>query len=835
MTQNETGKNTSIVDTDDVFYHVLSTANMLEAIQRNLYSVIDFFATSSIVKLQAKLSHECLRLFSKHSERFRLDQYRKAEELVWKRLYHDIYRFQRGCRHRIKKQDDFLLETHFVSGIGFYSHLIVQLRVRYKLLSVSGLPEPLNLTLGTLDTFSKYGKINQVIDDKSDVTTVTEDLKALDSSETQIDLAREWARQAIYRSLIYMGDLARYLIEISQGNYRILSYHLYRSAALYQPDHGLPFNQLANLSGGINHSLGAITNFMRSALKKKPFDSAEVNMKKIFELNDKHYKELNRTQIILKASDVLSSKNPGLAAESMLRITVIRFIKLSSDIWEATYKDPDQACFKSISEEIVNFFEVLREALDLEPIVPLANVVRHEERFQPISGIYAPSDKPRYVTPTIMYEFCSVSMMLLAKARRKYNNPQVCPNASEDAVINAINIIALNLLHYSTSKCQRMIMSKVHELRVRRQEVIDKVSGNNQKSELNSRWDASSDSLRSLEILNSTSESANKKTLSRLKQRKAAMNYSSHWRPKAIILHSEEMDISELEETALSTIDALDIGSDISNSSKEQHEDLIDLGSSSSDDTSLVRVRDRSNSLSRTDLAVQRPRLFIRSTRSQNYEREKNPGVSNSSAIPDLLTGEVQNDYVSKSTITSKSSVNSSCDSDTQEHENFLELESSPSEPSIYESALAHLYLNTYLPSIKILCDWLLSNGDIIGSNLQSFCSFYSELNDLVSMMNELKKVADSLESVQSTISDRCGDTYKHSFDGSEWRQKFPLSCDFPLVGLDPLKNVHDLNVDFSYSRELNDSEAGFITVQCISAFFHTLRIFLENKQFQSP
>lgn len=162
------------------------------------------------------------------------------------------------------------------------------------------------------------------------------------------------------------------------------------------------------------------------------------------------------------------------------------------------------------------------------------------------------------------------------------------------------------------------------------------------------------------------------------------------------------------------------------------------------------------------------------------------------------------------------------------------------------KSALAHVYTKTFLPTVKILCDWLLSNGDIIASNLQSFCSFYSELGELVSLLTELKRVAETLDklAINGDTDSNChpilnsnnsnsSELYRHKFDGPNWKQKYPISCDYPLLDIEPLKNVHQLNIDFSYLKRLDDTEAGFLTIECLIAFFNVLKIFLENKQSQ--
>lgn len=221
---------------DEEFRRISDTSSKLEAIQVSLESVIDFFATS-IVKLHNKLSNDSLKFLIKPKQDFKYDQAREVEELLWRRIYHDLYRFQKAHRHYLSRQDKFLLESHFIAGIGFYSGLIIKLRYRYKFSKLNGLIESLNFSLGPIDNLSKDIRLNE------------EDVVVEDSCQ----LEQDWARQAIHRSLVYMGDLSRYLMEVSQFDYRKLSFDFYRSASQNQPETcGRQCNQLATIESAMN-------------------------------------------------------------------------------------------------------------------------------------------------------------------------------------------------------------------------------------------------------------------------------------------------------------------------------------------------------------------------------------------------------------------------------------------------------------------------------------------------------------------------------------------------------------------------------------------------------
>lgn len=851
--------NEAIGKKNEDYRNILATANKLEALQSSLESVIDYFL-APIVKLYNKLCNDCLKLLSEGD--FKLDHFRKAEELVWRRVYHDVYRFQKTKRQRIKKQDECLIEAHFISGIGFYSSLIIRLRSRYRIYDVKGIISPLNLTLGPLDTFVD----NQLLNDENEADCMTEltstniagdNLMSIDQEsqdESRSEKAQEWAKQSIYRSLVYMGDLARYLLETNQQDYRKLAFNFYCSASVNQPDYGLPFNQLATLASGLNHNLDAVCNYMRSCSRPRPYEGAKGNMRKLFELNNEFYSSLSNEDNVKKISQVLASDEPKKAAESMVRMVIVIFIRLTSNIWTLTSLDEDEILQDALVRDTQLFFEIIREALELDPIVPLANPASNFERdFCPISGGLNNSEKPRYISPTIMYEFCSIALMLISKSQKKETIKLSSPELPKNHVSNLAITLALNLLHYSTAKCHKMIMSKVQELRITRQNQLapeKRIYARQQATDFNYKSSggnlSTTGSQKSTDNIAPSNDSASRRTLSRLRQRKAAINYSDHNnRLKPIILHHEDSDMSELEETALSTIDALDISSEMSEDNDFKSNDLIDLGSSSDEVSSSMKQDNKQ--LSETSLCIlSKPAL--RPTRSQNYELEKCFNLvdsSNSLPVPDLLTGD--NFRVREANQTWLGSP--------YESESLIDkdlLLSTTSDTNEIDSVFAYIYKHTYLPTTKILCDWLLSNGEIISSNLQSFRAFCNELDELVNLLGELRKLIDinyqpsntnySPDVISTTItsSDESllrlnSDSfiYKHIFDGPSWVQKYPMSCDFPLYNLSSLKSVHELNIDFSYQRELSESESGFITMQCVIAFSHALKTFLENKTSQ--
>lgn len=134
------------------------------------------------------------------------------------------------------------------------------------------------------------------------------------------------------------------------------------------------------------------------------------------------------------------------------------------------------------------------------------------------------------------------------------------------------------------------------------------------------------------------------------------------------------------------------------------------------------------------------------------------------------------------------------------------------------ELVLSHIYSQTYLPTIKIYCDWLLSSSEVIKSNLTSFEAFCFELEALVTNLDELFQLLDFSQESLSTV-------YSHVHNGPTWIQRYPLTCDYPMVNIEPLRKVHELNIKFDL-EELTDAESGFIAAQCTKAFLSALQAF---------
>src|SRR5262249_42775765 len=137
---------------------------------------------------------------------------------------------------RMSSSEMSLLQIHLTTGIGLYYNLLLGLSKHYSIDVQSLMP---------------YITVEQSIEEFSrDRQSVGEE-------------AKSWAQNAIHRILICMGDLARYLCDLEVLGYRELAIRFYDLALIWNPDIGMPFNQLGTLSESNNYGLDSVYYYMR--------------------------------------------------------------------------------------------------------------------------------------------------------------------------------------------------------------------------------------------------------------------------------------------------------------------------------------------------------------------------------------------------------------------------------------------------------------------------------------------------------------------------------------------------------------------------------------------
>ncbi|GAB1299346.1 Nonsense-mediated mRNA decay factor SMG5 [Apodemus speciosus] len=220
-----------------------------------------------VLALREMVQQACIKLMFLHPVVYG----RKAEELLWRKIYSDIVMLL--MKTNKKQMDTFQhwgepLQAHLKAGLKFYEHLFLFLQGHYELRLQSYIDWPHSAI--HLIGYKKVGP------------TSAEEVS--------------WARMACHRCLLYLGDLFRYQHEFLDLATKNLAERCYYRALSVAPNMGMPFNQLGALMGRKYYDLEAIYYYQRCLHAEVPFKGAAWNLKRLYDHAGKRYSCLKRYQ-----------------------------------------------------------------------------------------------------------------------------------------------------------------------------------------------------------------------------------------------------------------------------------------------------------------------------------------------------------------------------------------------------------------------------------------------------------------------------------------------------------------------------------------------------------
>ncbi|EDM16298.1 rCG60008, isoform CRA_a [Rattus norvegicus] len=220
-----------------------------------------------VLALREMLQQACIKLMFLHPVVYG----RKAEELLWRKIYSDIVMLL--MKTNKKQMDTFQhwgepLQAHLKAGLKFYEHLFLFLQGHYELRLQSYIDWP-------------HNAIHLIGCKKVGPTSVEE---------------ASWARMACHRCLLYLGDLFRYQHEFLDLATKNLAERCYYRALSVAPNMGMPFNQLGALMGSKYYDLEATYYYQRCLHAEVPFKGAAWNLKRLYDHAGKRYSCLKRYQ-----------------------------------------------------------------------------------------------------------------------------------------------------------------------------------------------------------------------------------------------------------------------------------------------------------------------------------------------------------------------------------------------------------------------------------------------------------------------------------------------------------------------------------------------------------
>ncbi|KAG7187899.1 hypothetical protein KM043_013867 [Ampulex compressa] len=218
-------------------------------------SIADLFSTSNEA-LRSKFKDYCVRLIFKDP----MSHARKIEEPLWRKGFYDIVYTAKKLRKGDMWNDveSALLSVHLAVGVGFYHHLILKLQSEY------------NLNL--------IGAIDFAVAQDSVTSLHTRNKGKHIKSYTEE--SRRCILRLVHRSLVCLGDLARYKLELESTSDPAIAKRYYKMAIAIDPSIGMPLNQLGTIAGDGNYGLDAVYHYTKCVLCAEPFEGAEGNLRK---------------------------------------------------------------------------------------------------------------------------------------------------------------------------------------------------------------------------------------------------------------------------------------------------------------------------------------------------------------------------------------------------------------------------------------------------------------------------------------------------------------------------------------------------------------------------
>uniref|UniRef100_A0A4W5PCK0 Nonsense-mediated mRNA decay factor n=1 Tax=Hucho hucho TaxID=62062 RepID=A0A4W5PCK0_9TELE len=219
------------------------------------------------ISLRNKLRELCVKLMFLHP----VDYGRKAEELLWRKVYYEVIQVIKTHKKYIHSRSalECAYRTHLIAGVGFYQHLLLYIQSHYQL----------------------------EMQDCIDWTHVTDPLIGRKKPVSATPKEMEWAQMACHRCLMYLGDLARYQNELAGVEAEQLAERFYHQALSVTPHVGMPFNQLGTLAGSKFYNVEATYYYLRCIQSETPFEGAYGNLKRLFDKAAKMYHQVKKQEM----------------------------------------------------------------------------------------------------------------------------------------------------------------------------------------------------------------------------------------------------------------------------------------------------------------------------------------------------------------------------------------------------------------------------------------------------------------------------------------------------------------------------------------------------------
>uniref|UniRef100_A0A673STF5 Nonsense-mediated mRNA decay factor n=1 Tax=Suricata suricatta TaxID=37032 RepID=A0A673STF5_SURSU len=254
-----------VLHTKRLYRAVVEAVHRLDLILCNKTAYQEVFKPENI-SLRNKLRELCVKLMFLHP----VDYGRKAEELLWRKVYYEVIQLIKTNKKHIHSRStlECAYRTHLVAGIGFYQHLLLYIQSHYQL------------------------ELQCCID----WTHVTDPLIGCKKPVSASGKEMDWAQMACHRCLMYLGDLSRYQNELAGVDTELLAERFYYQALSVAPQIGMPFNQLGTLAGSKYYNVEAMYCYLRCIQSEVSFEGAYGNLKRLYDKAARMYQQLKKCE-----------------------------------------------------------------------------------------------------------------------------------------------------------------------------------------------------------------------------------------------------------------------------------------------------------------------------------------------------------------------------------------------------------------------------------------------------------------------------------------------------------------------------------------------------------
>ncbi|XP_012525443.1 protein SMG5 [Monomorium pharaonis] len=741
-------------------------------------TVSDIFVPSGEIQ-RMKLKEYCERLILKDP----VGNVHKIEELLWRKAFYDVVYTAKRIRkgNTWNEKEKMLLSAHLMVGVGCYHHLIMRLQMEYEL-DLVGIVDFAFIHNESISSYART-KIGQ--------------------SKTHTKEVKQCVIRLIHRSLVCLGDLSRYKLEINSNWDPMIANRYYKMAIALDPNIGMPHNQLGTIAGSKNYGLDSVYHYMRSVLCPEPFEGAEGNLRKI----------------IITQSTGPDENNPVHHCVSRL-FSLLR-------LWD--YENPNS---DKINQECQALLTDMENCLTMDQIEQNnTNCLEDTDNIE----TYLQNCKSRpilYLTDDMVFKIVTICLMSISRLKNKESN--------EVQGVVAITLAILSqLLEFMITKLQEMIIEtavsdpettvkkNITKLNDLQEDQISSESGNNgeyvgkKDSALNQ-----DNNILDLDEINKaessdngiTNESGPKKTrdkskslLSKLRRRKRRA--------------SSDSDASDVDQLILAS-SSDEINSDVS---ETEGNDVLSDDNTDDEESSLGNkvvqttknetqiVKEEMNGHGDNDIAnktesceknganhlINGQQQHVTDQQTDLTATSDKDSVINSNSVVTLTNTD--------STSTFEEGNDRLCNAD-----NIFCMAQLKKQSLKSDDILSILVNKEILVSIKVCCDWLRSNPDIVRICAKSSRTMLKRVTTLLNLINV---------DVETLVPGNEDSTILSSVERvKECVKTLPLPEDVDLRGLSLLEHAHRaLDWQMFRKHRMNKREETLLRILKLIEFGHHL------------